>query len=429
MQRTALSGLAFLMAAALAAQSYTSYFTGSSTDIAPQPMGGVCMMGGATEHDGAMAWFLQRANGGDVLVLRASGSNGYNDYMYSELGGINSVETIVFNSATAATDPYVLGRIDKAEAIWFAGGDQWNYVGYWRNSPVAEHINQALTQRNIAIGGTSAGMAILGGFYFTAQNGSVTSSTALANPYAAAVTVSNDPFLEVPFMANVITDTHYDDPDRRGRHAVFLARMVADHGVEARGIACNEYVAVTVAPDGIAHVWGDWPNYQEYAFFLQVNCVEPSAPEVCVAGQPLTWQRGGEAVKVYKVPGLMQGGNWFDLNDWKTGDGGAWEHWTVQAGSFSTQPGTTVACDGVGMEDLAQARPEVLWDRSRAQVHVQGLPKDAVIHAYTADGRSLAIRTSGSGEGMIVHLPVKLSGLVLLQAVWPQGSRVWRSRF
>ena len=37
-------------------------------------------MGGASENDAAMAWFLERAGGGDVLVLRASGSDGYNDY-------------------------------------------------------------------------------------------------------------------------------------------------------------------------------------------------------------------------------------------------------------------------------------------------------------------------------------------------------------
>ena len=81
-------------------------------------------MGGATEDDNAMKWFLQRANGGDVLVLRATGSNGYNSYLYSDLGiTVNSVETIVCTSALASTAPYVLQKINQAEAIWFAGGD------------------------------------------------------------------------------------------------------------------------------------------------------------------------------------------------------------------------------------------------------------------------------------------------------------------
>ena len=33
-----------------------------------------------------MQWFLQRAGGGDVLILRVSGSDGYQDYFYNELG-------------------------------------------------------------------------------------------------------------------------------------------------------------------------------------------------------------------------------------------------------------------------------------------------------------------------------------------------------
>ena len=108
--------LTLLGSAGLAAQSYTSYFSGNETDAQTQPQGGVCMMGGATEHDNAMRWFLQRADGGDVLVLRASGADGYNSYLYSELGEtVNSVETIVFNNASAATEPYVQQAIQQAE--------------------------------------------------------------------------------------------------------------------------------------------------------------------------------------------------------------------------------------------------------------------------------------------------------------------------
>ncbi|MDP3446026.1 MAG: cyanophycinase, partial [Ignavibacteria bacterium] len=50
-------------------QTYTSYFTGNSTDSVAVPTGGICMMGGASEHNEAMRWFLRRASGGDILVL------------------------------------------------------------------------------------------------------------------------------------------------------------------------------------------------------------------------------------------------------------------------------------------------------------------------------------------------------------------------
>ena len=177
-------------------QNYTSYFTGNSSDSQQSANGGICLMGGATEDDNAMKWFLERANGGDVLVIRASGSDGYNDYFYSDLGiPVNSVETIVFHNASAANESYIHERIEKAEAIWIAGGNQWNYVSFWRATAIDSLINAGIQNRNMAIGGTSAGMAILGGYYFSAQYGTVTSAEALANPFDADITVDNSPFI------------------------------------------------------------------------------------------------------------------------------------------------------------------------------------------------------------------------------------------
>lgn len=55
--------LAFLLPSFCLAQNYTSYFTGSAIDKQADPKGGICLMGGATENDSAMSWFLQRAGG------------------------------------------------------------------------------------------------------------------------------------------------------------------------------------------------------------------------------------------------------------------------------------------------------------------------------------------------------------------------------
>jgi len=332
------------------AQSYTSYRTGSATSVEVIPLGGSCLMGGASESDEAMQWFLQRANGGDVLVLRASGSDGYNNYMYSELGvTVNSVETIVFNNSTASYDTYVLQRIQEAEAIWFAGGDQWNYISYWRDTEVQNLINNAVNFENLVIGGTSAGMAILGRFYFSAENGTITSAQALANPYDSDLTVPNAPFLNNWYLNDVITDTHYDDPDRRGRHTTFLARILADYSsagfIHMKGIACDEYTAVCIDENGAARVFGDYPSFDDNAYFIQVNCeLSDMLPETCEPNTPLHWDRGGQALKVYKVKGTTTGSNAFDLGDWKTGSGGTWEHWSVNNGTLVIEPGAQINC-------------------------------------------------------------------------------------
>lgn len=120
MKMLLISGL--MIASSVMGQSYTSYLTGDSSDVVTNPAPGLVLMGGGGENDQAMTWFLNRADGGDVLVIRASGADGYNDYLFSELGvSVNSVETIVFNEASAAEDPYVLSRITQAEALWIAG--------------------------------------------------------------------------------------------------------------------------------------------------------------------------------------------------------------------------------------------------------------------------------------------------------------------
>ncbi|HNL06961.1 MAG TPA: hypothetical protein PKH93_05255, partial [Chitinophagales bacterium] len=116
------------------AQNYTSYIVGSAMDISTSTQGGTLLMGGSTDVDNAIRWLLQRANGGDVVVIRATGADGYNDYMYSELGvTVNSVETLIIPSIAAANNAYVVNQIRNAEALFIAGGDQYNYVSKWRN--------------------------------------------------------------------------------------------------------------------------------------------------------------------------------------------------------------------------------------------------------------------------------------------------------
>ena len=322
-------------------QNYTSYFTGNAADITTQPAGGVCLMGGASEDDNAMTWFLEQANGGDILVIRASGSDGYNDYFYTGLGvTVNSVESIVWNDATASDENYIHQKIEQAEAIWMAGGDQWNYVSYWRNTAIDSLINKAISERNIVIGGTSAGMAVLGEAYFTAQNGTVTSATALNDPMDVNVTVDNAAFLNVPYMNNIVTDSHYDNPDRRGRHVVFMAKAMNELGINIpRGIACEEYVAVCIDTFGIARVYGGYPTYDEQAYFIRMQCDSttdtPGAP-VYSAGVPLEWGPA-YALTVYKVNATSTGANYFDLNTWEDGAGGEWQGWWVDNGVLNTE--------------------------------------------------------------------------------------------
>ena len=343
-----------LLSIEIIGQNYTSYFTGNSENIYTETNRGICLMGGSTEDDNAMIWFLEQANGGDILVLRTSGSDGYNNYLYNELGiDVNSVETIVLNNNAAVNETYIHQKISNAEAIWFAGGNQWNYINYLRGTEVNNLINEAITNRNIVIGGTSAGMAIMGGFYFTAENGTVTSEDALSNPYDEAVSVDGSPFLEVDFLSNVITDQHYDDPNRKGRHAVFMSRILTDYGIPANGIACDEYTAVCIDSFGNARVFGEYPNYDDNAYFLQVNCeVSNNYPEVCSSGVPLEWNMDNNAIKVYNVKGTINGENSFNVSTWSSGIGGLWQEWYILNGQLFENQSNEIACQSMFNAEL-----------------------------------------------------------------------------
>lgn len=304
--------------------AYTSWLVGDTADVVRQPLGGVVLAGGSTDLDAAMRWFLHRSGGGDVLILRSSGKDGYNEYLYQKLGEtVNSVETILLDSRDLSSNPAIVRKVLSAEAIFFAGGDQGNYVKFWQGTPVADALNDRIRQGAV-MGGTSAGCGILGQVYFSALEGTVTSAEALANPYDKRVDLRRDDFLKQPLLANTITDMHYAARDRQGRHLVFLARALTDWGMPARGIGVDEKTAVCVTPDGTVNVFG-----QGNAYFLQPMDVKP---ERCQVNQPLTWKQDGKAVRVTTITGSATGTAGFNLVTFQPESTGESQYWFVEHG-------------------------------------------------------------------------------------------------
>ena len=329
----------------LLAQDYNSWFTGDTSDVNTNTVASICLMGGATESDPAMVRFLEDSGGGDVVVIRASGSDGYNNYLFSELGvPVNSVHTIRFNNGNPANDPYVISQIENAEALWIAGGNQWNYVDYWKDTPIEDAINYLINVKGVPVGGTSAGMAILSGVYFSAENGTITSESALNSPNSALIALGNNDFIDIPLLSNYVTDTHYNNPDRRGRQFTFMARMAVDYGIESRGIGANEFCAVYIDEAGTATAYGEFPDYEDFVYFLAANCDGPNLPETLMTGSPLTWDHEGAAVKVYKMPATVNGDYSIYLPNHTDATGGNWENWWAEEGVLSTFTSGAIDC-------------------------------------------------------------------------------------
>ncbi len=309
-----------------AADSYKYFRLGNQDDVQTKPVAGVAMMGGGSDLDEAFRWLCNKGNGGDFLILRARGDDDYNPYV-NGLCKANSVATLIIPDHEAALEPAVAEIIRKAEVVFIAGGDQANYIRGWKGTPVESAINQGIAAGK-PIGGTSAGLAVLGEFVYGAMGDKpddkdLASTDVLANPYFERVTLVRD-FLKIPRLENLITDSHFAKRDRMGRSLGFLARIMKDGWSSSpKEMAIDEKSAVLVEADGKAAVVGTGKG----AYFMRPT----QKPEVCESGVPLTLRN----ISVYRV----KAGGHFDLTSW-TGDGGTAYSLSVERGKVeSTQMG------------------------------------------------------------------------------------------
>jgi len=260
--------IGLLVSSFLLAQEPYSYFrAGAASDVVTKGSGGCVLMGGSTDVAEAFAWMIERSGNGDFLVLRATGTDAYNPFVMKQ-GPAHSAATLIVRTREAAADPFVVDKVRRAEAIFLAGGDQWNYIRLWKDTPLAAAL-QGRIDAGAPVGGTSAGLAVLGQHYFSAEFDTITSAEAEADPASKKITLGRD-FLRVPHLDDVITDSHFSERQREGRLAVFV-RKIGGPGILGLGI--DEKTAVLLDPEGrgrvvgkgAAHVYRNGRPPQSYA--------------------------------------------------------------------------------------------------------------------------------------------------------------------
>lgn len=270
-------------------------------------LGGNAMMGGhmypgvelPSDH-AAYHWFLERANGGDVLVLTADEPpcDIYNPFLLNISGSKkpNSVTTACFTAPSGSSSKTLRRLLLQASGYFMTGGDQQKYEKFWKGTPVAQALSNP--PMGAVVGGSSAGLAVQGQFLFDALYGGVTSEDALNYPTDSEVSLAHD-FLRVdePWMRGVITDTHFKQRDRMGRLMAFVARVAQAHWARGDGqpggqhgvlgVGISEHTALLVDPDndGNALFVGVGPVY----FLSSGN----RTPTTCEEGKPLSWSAPG----------------------------------------------------------------------------------------------------------------------------------------
>src|SRR5207249_3291033 len=216
------------------------------------------------------------------------GTDAYNPYIQQLCPNENSVATLIISNRTAASDPFVISTIQNAEALWIAGGDQSNYINFWKGTPVQTAL-QGLIARGVPIGGTSAGMNVLSEFLYSAlASQGVTSSQALADPFNRYITLDRD-FVNISVLRDLLDDPHFVTRDRMGRDLAFMCRVFLNGWSAApRDIAIDEQTALLIDAAGHGTVVG-----AGNAYFMQA----PGAPEMCQPKTPLTYLN----IAVYRI--------------------------------------------------------------------------------------------------------------------------------
>lgn len=369
--------LSLTMGTAIAGKGFRYFVTGdaNATVTAPTslPQPSFVLMGGGPDIDQAFRWMITRAGikpgtGGRFVVIRATGTDAYNPYFYysndalsttaapsdgwvgGAAMGLSSAETLIINSRSEANSKVVADIVSKANAVWIAGGDQSDYIRFWKGTRLDRTL-QGLMARNVPIGGTSAGLAVLGQFDFSAMKDTVYSSEALADPYNKFMTLDPDPlsltggFLAPPAFSSIIFDSHVDTRDRMGRLVTFVSRLVAPSGSTgcpggilpasatldnaARGIGIGAETALLVERNSSnGHYTGKRVTNPTTTTVSAVYFVRPAtAPSVCAAKTPLS-------VFAVDVMRLVDSSASFDLTTWS----GAPHHATIDAFGGALSP-------------------------------------------------------------------------------------------
>jgi cyanophycinase-like exopeptidase len=228
------------------------------------------------------------ARAGNVVILRASGERESTDLFYSRGRFAWVQEILIPPCAPRAAVDAVAATVDRADAVFFSGGDQANYV-LWKGSALIDAVRRVYARRGI-VGGGSAGLAIQGQVVYDSvaadrlhpgdDDYNVRTSNAVPNPLEPEISFTVGLFAWPP-LSNTITDTHFVARDRFGRLVVFLTRILHDGLGTAPfyGLGVDEGSVVLVDADGRATVRRSPKSHGAYLVRMS------SAPELH-AGRP-----------------------------------------------------------------------------------------------------------------------------------------------
>lgn len=218
--------------------------------------GYICAVGGGSENynswsDAPYRWIVQKSDSGKIVVLSVNTEDDWIPNYFRSFGASRAVN-IRINSRTIANQQSIYDSIVTAKAVFIKGGDQWNYINYWKGTLTEDAIKFVFNNGGV-IAGTSAGTAVLGDVDYSARYGSAISKEGLQNPFNSIIDLE-DNFLN--FVPNVLFDSHFIERGRFGRLIAMIFKYYYTNNRNILGVGVDDRTAVCIEPNGIGTVMG-----------------------------------------------------------------------------------------------------------------------------------------------------------------------------
>ena len=169
-------------------------------------------------------------------------------------------ENFILPTRQAAEKPEVLRKIASSEAIFIKGGDQGVYYDQWNDSALEAAIRSVVVDCKGAIGGTSAGAMSLSQYSFSGSRDLIAEDV-LADSHTSFLDDDSTPGTSgihddfLPFVPNLLVDTHYTARGRMGRLLGIMGKAAEDfqdHGFisigleERTGVVLQDHLAKVI---------------------------------------------------------------------------------------------------------------------------------------------------------------------------------------
>src|ERR1700720_4675325 len=118
------------------------FLAGNPADVHPRLHGPVLDLAGSSAEPAGLQAMVDAVRGCsdcaakvDVVVIRASGEDALNA-VFMALKGVDSSQSFVITDRDSANREDFNRAVRHAEIVWFAGGDQCNYIRWIKGMPV-----------------------------------------------------------------------------------------------------------------------------------------------------------------------------------------------------------------------------------------------------------------------------------------------------